>query len=163
VPASFQVCINELFTNEQPFRGTQPYEAARNVVLLGVRPDYRRVPNVTLQKLIRACWQANESRRPSWSLIVGVLQEVLDDIETEKKLEATRIAENPKKDLSRVSDTMRGRTDNDRERSKAEKDRDSAKPSRDSDERGAQRNEDPKNPGTDNDAGIRGFFRKFKR
>eukprot|EP00189_Rhodosorus_marinus_P012517 CAMPEP_0184740802 /NCGR_PEP_ID=MMETSP0315-20130426/3822_1 /TAXON_ID=101924 /ORGANISM="Rhodosorus marinus, Strain UTEX LB 2760" /LENGTH=372 /DNA_ID=CAMNT_0027210713 /DNA_START=214 /DNA_END=1332 /DNA_ORIENTATION=+ len=161
---SFGVCINELFTNEQPFRGTQPYEAARNVVLLGVRPDYRRVPNVTLQKLIRACWQANESRRPSWSLIIGVLQEVLDDIEMEKRLEATKIAEN-KKEVRRISDTTRGRNDNERERTKAEKDRDPGKPSGDSDERGIQRNEDPQNrqPGADHDTGIRGFFRKFKR
>lgn len=72
--------MNEIFTCEKPFVGTHPIQAAREVAQNGHRPDIRKVQNATLRKLIRACWQEDEKRRPNWDLIIGVLQEVLEDL-----------------------------------------------------------------------------------
>jgi len=111
---SFGVSMNELFTGEQPFAGINAYQVAQGVAKRSVRPDYQRIPNKTLQKLVRACWQEDETRRPQWGLVIGVLQEVLQDLEEEREKlpaafkQAVAIKQSPSK-----SDDLAGQSRND--------------------------------------------------
>jgi hypothetical protein len=74
---SFGVNLWELFTRDTPYKGMQPMQVGLAVLHRGLRP---RVPGecpAMWSALMRACWRADPSRRPSFAQLVPALEKLL--------------------------------------------------------------------------------------
>jgi serine/threonine protein kinase len=80
---SFGIMLWELCTAEKPFYGYSGNKHMQQVVLGGERPrmdrDHTAFWPPNLQWLMKRCWSACASTRPSFTEIKQVLQDVLDD------------------------------------------------------------------------------------
>jgi serine/threonine protein kinase len=74
---SFGVNLWELLTRDTPYRGMQPMQVGLAVLHRGLRP---RIPSdcpSLWSALMRACWRADPSRRPSFGQLVSALEKIL--------------------------------------------------------------------------------------
>ena len=71
---SFAICLWEIATRSTPYQGMS---AARVVsgVMSGMRPPMSEEIDATLDSLIQACWSERPELRPTFSQIIGTLEE----------------------------------------------------------------------------------------
>ena len=71
---SFGINLWELLTRETPFEGMQPMAVGMSVLNAGLRPTIPADAPPQYAALIRACWRADPTRRPSFAQIITSLQ-----------------------------------------------------------------------------------------
>lgn len=69
---SFGICLWQLITREIPFASMTPIQAAY-AVAQGHRPDIPSNTPARLQEIIRACWDQDSYKRPSFTYIALAL------------------------------------------------------------------------------------------
>lgn len=73
---SFAILLVEMMTGRQPFRGmTTP--AMMISVIEGMRPGIPQDCPTSIANLIKDCWEHDWTRRPSFSILVGRLIQLL--------------------------------------------------------------------------------------
>jgi len=69
---AYGMVLYEIMCFEPPFAYAEP-EEVRELVLAGVRPDIDGDMPAPIEKLTRACWAQEPSRRPSFAFVSGAL------------------------------------------------------------------------------------------
>jgi serine/threonine protein kinase len=75
---SYGIVVWEVIAREIPYHGTNPMTIPMRVVK-GERPNLAQIPTScpeVLKNLVRACWDANPSKRPNFNQILDILEKV---------------------------------------------------------------------------------------
>lgn len=77
---SFGIVLWEMLTGQDPFPECTTYtDLLDHVVTAGNRPDIPETCPAKLKALIRACWDADPKRRPSFEKIIPLFDEIIID------------------------------------------------------------------------------------
>ncbi|KAL5788926.1 hypothetical protein ACOSP7_005875 [Xanthoceras sorbifolium] len=77
---SFGVVLWELLTGKLPYEYLTPLQAAVGVVQKGLRPTIPKNTNPKLAELLERCWQQDPARRPDFSEITEILQQIAKEV-----------------------------------------------------------------------------------
>jgi serine/threonine protein kinase len=77
---SYAVTCSEILTSESPFAEAKNQAEVRAAVKAGARPHLPDSLPTSLQSLIRRCWDADASKRPSFSEICAELRQCKCDL-----------------------------------------------------------------------------------
>ncbi|XP_030467848.1 serine/threonine-protein kinase STY17-like isoform X2 [Syzygium oleosum] len=80
---SFGIVLWELLTGELPYANLTPLQAAIGVVQKGLRPSIPKGTNPLLVELLQRCWERDPKRRPNFSDILEILQQIAKEVEEE--------------------------------------------------------------------------------
>ncbi|XP_057962934.1 serine/threonine-protein kinase STY8-like [Malania oleifera] len=75
---SFGIVLWELLTGELPYALLTPLQAAVGVVQKGLRPMVPKRTQPKLAELLGRCWQHEPTRRPNFSEIIEILQQIAE-------------------------------------------------------------------------------------
>lgn len=77
---SFGINLWELFTRKIPFEGLQPMQVGMAVLTRGVRPEIPADCPKEYAALMRACWDSDATKRPSFGDVITKLQNMIESI-----------------------------------------------------------------------------------
>ncbi|XP_030523738.1 serine/threonine-protein kinase STY17-like isoform X2 [Rhodamnia argentea] len=77
---SFGIVLWELLTGELPYTYLTPLQAAIGVVQKGLRPSIPKGTIPELAELLQRCWQQDPKRRPNFSEILEILQQIAKEV-----------------------------------------------------------------------------------
>ncbi|KAF8043375.1 hypothetical protein BT93_A1652 [Corymbia citriodora subsp. variegata] len=77
---SFGIVLWELLTGELPYAYMTPLQAAIGVVQKDLRPSIPKGTNPLLVELLQRCWQRDPKRRPNFSDILEILQQIAKEV-----------------------------------------------------------------------------------
>ncbi|KAI4381809.1 hypothetical protein MLD38_007848 [Melastoma candidum] len=80
---SFGIVLWELLTGELPYAYLTPLQAAVGVVQKGLRPTIPENANPKFAELLQRCWKQNPAKRPSFSEILEILQQITKEVEAD--------------------------------------------------------------------------------
>ena len=74
---SFGMIVWELITENKPFKLLSKDELVNKVVIEKIRPKIPDNIPTEISQIIRACWQHEEEKRPSFGKIVKILENLI--------------------------------------------------------------------------------------
>jgi serine/threonine protein kinase len=85
---SFGINLWELLTREVPYKGLQPMQVGVVVLTRGQRPPVPPGCPVKYAALMKACWHADPTKRPSFTQIIDCLAELISEHSASQKAAA---------------------------------------------------------------------------
>ena len=89
---SFGIMLWQMAKDRMPFKGMNKEEFMRNVVRGGVRPKLLdKIWPAGFNDLLSRCWKCNPEERPSFAMVVDILNRLINEHEGSKKDSTERI------------------------------------------------------------------------
>jgi serine/threonine protein kinase len=81
----------QLFSFQQPFYGINPVDAAKLASMESLRPTMQKdLMPAPLARVVRAMWDADESKRPTFTQLIEILEPIASEYAAEEERRANK-------------------------------------------------------------------------